>query len=91
MDDEVSEEEEGEQQYLFGIPIPDMNEGVQPLECLILIQGINMDDGSPTMTTIGSEGITPWMATGMMTMEIERLKFMTVYASVSAEGEDEDE
>lgn len=91
-EEEPQEEEEDEnQQYVFGIPVPDMNEGVQPLECLILIKGINMEDGSPTMTTIGSEGITPWEAIGMMDVEMERLKFMTVYSLMSNDnGEDEE-
>lgn len=90
-EEEEPQEEEVEQQYVFGIPVPDINEGVQPLECLILIKGINMEDGSPTMTTIGSEGITPWEALGMMSMEIERLKFMTVYTSMTQYEDEEDE
>lgn len=88
-DDEV-EEEDG-QEYVFGIPVPSLDEDVQPLECMVLVKGIRMEDGSPTMTTIGSEGITPWEAVGMMVTEIERIKFMTVYASVSQQAEDEEE
>ena len=84
-------EEESEQQYVFGIEVPDMSPGVQPLECLILIKGIDMENGSPTLTTIGSQGITPWEAIGMMYTEIERQKFMTVYASFQTQEEEDEE
>lgn len=77
---ELEEEEDG-QEYILGIPVPSMSEGIQPLELIVLIHGINMEDGSPTMTTIGSEGITPWLAAGMMTIELERLKAMSVMHS----------
>lgn len=80
--EEEVEMEDEEQEYVFGIPVPGLTEGVQPLECLVLIKGINMEDGTPTMTTIGSEGITPWEAVGMLQVEIERIKFMTIYASI---------
>lgn len=87
---EETEEEEEEQEYLFGIPIPDVDEGIQPIECLILVKGVRMEDGSPTMTAMGSAGITPWEAVGMMSLEIERLKFMSVYASVGNQEDDDD-
>ena len=84
------EQEEVEQQYVFGIEVPDITEGIQPLECLVLVKGINMEDGSPTMTAIGSAGITPWEACGMMSMELERMKFMTIYASMQHNQEEEE-
>lgn len=84
------DQEEVEKQYVFGIEVPDLSEGVQPLEVLILIKGINMEDGSPTMTVIGSDGITPWEAVGMMNVEMERMKFMTVYATMVQEAAEEE-
>ena len=90
-DIEWSEEEvpaDEDQEYVFGIAVPDVSEGIQPLECIVLIKGIDMETGMPTMTTIGSEGITPWEALGMMNMEIERIKFMTIYSSVSQQDEE---
>lgn len=91
--EENEEQEEYEPQYVFGIEVPDMSPGIQPLEVIVLIKGINMEDGSPTLTTIGSQGLTPWEAIGMMYTEIERQKFMTVYASFQQpeEGEYEEE
>lgn len=88
-EEEVAGQEEEDQQYVFGIPVPDMSEDVQPLECLVLIKGINMETGAPTMTTIGSEGITPWEAVGMLVTEAERIKFMTIYVSVGQNEEEE--
>lgn len=85
------DEEEVEKQYVFGIEVSDLPEGIQPLEVLILVKGINMEDGSPTMTVIGSDGITPWEAVGMMHVEMERMKVMTVYATLVHEAEEEEE
>lgn len=87
MSDEEEPQEE-EATYVFGIEVPDIDEGVQPLECLILIKGINMEDGNPTMTAIGSAGITPWEAIGMMQMETERLKFLSIYVSMTQNDEE---
>lgn len=89
MDDDNLEEEE--YTHVYGIQVPEMDTNIQPLECLILIKGINMDDGSPTMTSIGSDGITPWEAVGMMSMEIERLNFMTMYASMRDQAEEHEQ
>jgi hypothetical protein len=94
--EEVKEEleEDDGQEYIFGIAVPSMDANIQPLELIVLIQGINMDDGNPTMTTIGSEGITPWMAAGLMTIELERLKAMSVIHTmggyVNEDEEDEE-
>ena len=93
-EEELEEElEDDGQEYCYGIPIASMTDGIQPLELVILVQGINMETGSPTMTMIGSEGITPWAAAGMMTIELERIKMMTImhsYTEVESE-EEEDE
>ena len=90
MSDLETNEVEPIQEYLFGIPIPSMNDNVQPLECLILIKGIDMETGGSTMTTIVSEGVAPWESLGMLSMEIERIKFMTVYTSMNQQEDDEE-
>lgn len=88
MSEEVDPQEE--EVFVFGIPVPNMTPNIQPLECLILIKGINMEDGSPTMTTIGSSGITYWESIGMMDLEIERIKFMSVYNTLTQNSEEDE-
>ena len=84
------EDEAEEQTLVFGIPVPTIGGDVQPLECLVLVKGIHMETGTPTMTSIGSEGITPWEAMGMMQMEIERIKMMAfMHASHMTDDDDE--
>lgn len=90
-EEELEEEEDDGQEYCYGIPIASMTEGIQPLELVILVQGINMETGSPTMTMIGSDGITPWAAAGMMSIELERIKVMTIMHSYTEVTEEEEE
>lgn len=66
-------EELGDITYIYGLAMPVLPEGMQPLECVILIKGIMMESGQPTITAMGSEGMTPWEAVGMMQMEAQRL------------------
>lgn len=73
---------------VYGIPMPSMLEGFQPLECVVLIQGIDMNNGNPTMTSLGSAGMTPWVAVGLMELEIERLKMSYVFNSTDHSEED---
>lgn len=88
MEEETEKAEE--HTLVFGIPVLSIEEDIQPLECMILVKGINMKTGMPTMTTIGSEGITPWEAMGMMQMEIERIKMFALFESVHGDDEDEE-
>jgi hypothetical protein len=81
VDDDNVSEEETERNYVFGIEITNVAPGIQPLECVILVKGIDMNTGSPTVSSVYSDGITPWEAIGLMSMEMERLRFMTVYAT----------
>lgn len=78
-----------EEVLVFGIPMPSMVEGFQPLECVVLIQGIIMDNGNPTMTSLGSAGMTPWVAVGLMELEIERLKMSYVFSAEDHSDDDE--
>lgn len=96
---EVEEaEEEGEYEYVYGIALPQLPEGLQPLSCLVLIEGIMMDSGQPTITAIGSEDMKPWVAVGIMRMEASRLEnaytfggLGTGFAFDGEDDEDEDE
>jgi hypothetical protein len=68
-------------EYLYGIPMPVLPEGLQPLECVIIIKGIHMSSGSQTITSLGSENMTPWEAVGML--EIEALRLKMVYTATA--------
>lgn len=92
-EEEELEEEESECIYVYGICMPQLPEGLQPLECVVLIEGIMMDSGQPTITAMGSEGIRPWAAAGMLRMEATRLE-LSYSSGGMADGfydEDEDE
>lgn len=71
LPDEDGEDEDVE--YCYGIAMPTVPEGLQPLECIVLIKGIMMDSGQPTITAMGSENMSPWEAVGMLQMEAQRL------------------
>lgn len=72
---ELPDENENKEEYelVYGLMMPVLPEGIQPLECVVLLKGIVMETGQPTITALGSEGITPWEATGMLQMEAQRL------------------
>lgn len=78
-------------EYCYGIPLPSLPEGLQPLECVILIKGLMMDSGEPTVTALGSEGMTPWEACGMLQMESQRLIQGYVFGGMGATGFYEDD
>lgn len=91
LDDEELEAVE----YVYGIMMPSLPEGLQPLECVVLIKGIMMESGQPTVTALGSEGMTPWEAAGMLQMEAQRLIQGYVFGGISGsgffDGEDDDD
>lgn len=92
MSEEEELEEESDCEYCYGLCMPKLPEGLQPLECVVLIEGIQMDTGQPTITAMGSEGMKPWVAVGMLRMEAFRLE--QSYASLGDSGDfydDEDE
>lgn len=87
-----SDEELEAIEYCYGIALPALPEGLQPLECVVLIKGIMMDSGQPTVTALGSEGMTPWEAAGMLQMEAQRLIQGYVYGGmVFFDGDDDDD
>lgn len=95
LPDEDGEDEE-EINYVYGIEMPSLPEGLQPLECVLLLKGIMMDSGEPTVTALGSEGMTPWEAAGMLQMESARLIQGYVFGGLGSgflfeEDEEEDE
>ena len=97
---EVPEEEEEEiddgYEYVYGVAMPQLPPGLQPLEIIVLIEGIMMDTGQPTITAMGSEGMKPWTGVGLLRMEAARLEQGYVYGGndgfdLEDEEEDEDE
>lgn len=90
-DDEEIEEIE----YVYGLAMPPLPDGMQPLECVVLITGIMMETGTSTITAMGSDGMTPWMAVGMMAVESHRLTMGYTMNAVTSdwdfEENDEDE
>lgn len=78
-------EEDSDCEYAYGLCMPKLPEGLQPLECVVLIEGIMMSTGQPTITAMGSEGMKPWVAVGMLRMEASRLEL-----SYSTLGDDSD-
>jgi hypothetical protein len=90
---EINLEEVEEVEYVYGIMMPTLPEGLQPLECVVLIKGIMMDSGQPTVTALGSEGMTPWEAAGMLQMEAQRLIQGYVFGGMGSTGffEDDDD
>lgn len=93
---DINAEEENDCIYVYGICMSQLPEGLQPLECIVLIEGIMMDTGQPTITAMGSEGIKPWAAAGMLRMEANRLEHGYIFSGHDGfddddEDEDEDE
>ncbi len=91
--EEESEEEleEDYQELVYGIPVPEMTEGLQPIEVIVLIKGVNMEDGSPTMTTVVSPGMTTWEAAGLMVIALERVKTMAMMDLFETYEDEDDE
>ena len=95
MSDETNEEEVEDEEfddgceYVYGVCMSRLPEGLQPLEIVVLIEGIMMDTGQPTITAIGSEGMKPWSAVGMLRMEASRLE--QAYTDGGGLGFDEEE
>lgn len=71
--DEEEDEELEEIEYVYGIAMPDLIDDIQPLECCVLVKGIFMSTGEPTIIALTSDGMTPWEAAGMLQMEASRL------------------
>ena len=90
-DEEINLDEVEEIEYCYGIALPALPEGLQPLECVVLIKGIMMDSGQPTVTALGSEGMTPWEAAGMLQMEAQRLIQGYVYGGMAFYDDSDDE
>lgn len=76
---------------VFGLPVEDMDDNVQALECLVLVKGINMENGSPIMVTVGSGGMPIWEIIGMLEMEAHRLKTLTTFMMHQLSNEEEDD
>ncbi len=84
-------EEESDCDYVYGVCMPRLPLGLQPLEVIVLIEGIMMDTGAATITAMGSEGIKPWSAVGMLRMEAARLEQAYIELGDSGEFDDDDE
>lgn len=91
MDEQENYQENKKVEYVYGIPMPVIPEGLQPLECVVLMQGIMLDSGQPTITAMGSEGMTPWMAIGMMRIEQARLEMGYTLSAVALNDDDDDD
>lgn len=87
---ESTNNDDEEVEYVYGIPMRPLPEGLQPLECIVIIKGMYMENGDATMTSIGSEGLIPWEVVGMLEMEAQRIK-MHYIVDVVASYEDEEE
>lgn len=87
----MSEELEERREWVYGIEMPILPDGLQPLECVVLMSGIEMETGHPTITALGSDGMTPWMAIGMMSVETARLQMGYTFHAVSLDEEDDEE
>lgn len=98
---EVPEEEEEEEiddgyEYCYGVAMPQLPVGLQPLEIIVLLEGIDMITGQPTITAMGSEGMKPWSAIGLLRMEAARLEQGYIYSGsgdgfFNEEDEEDDE
>lgn len=80
-----------EVELVYGIPCPKLPEGLQPLECVVLLTGIDMESGAPTMTALGSSGLSPWVAVGLLEIEAARLKMGYTLTAIAFEDEDDDD
>jgi hypothetical protein len=87
----MSEEMNVTEETVYGIPMPNLPTDLQPLECVVLLSGIMMDSGQPTITAMGSEGMTPWLAIGMMRVEQARLEMGYTLTAVALSDDDDEE
>lgn len=78
-------------EYVYGIEMPTLPDDLQPLECVVLIKGIMMDTGQPTITAMGSEGMEPWTAVGMMRIEQARLEMGYTLTAVAMNIDEDDD
>lgn len=92
-ENELEEEEAYDDgcEYAYGICLPRLPEGMQPLECVVLIEGIEMNTGQPTFTAVGSDGMKPWVAVGLLRMEAARLEQAYIFGGQGFEDDDEEE
>lgn len=97
---EGSEEEEEDEEfddgceYVYGVCMPRLPEGLQPLEVVVLLEGIDMNSGQPTVTAMGSDGMKPWVAVGLMRMEAARLEQGYIFGGNGVgfdDGDDEED
>lgn len=90
---EAEEEEDFDDgcEYVYGVCMPQLPAGLQPLEIIVLLEGIDMDTGQPTITAMGSDGMKPWTAIGLLRMEAARLEQGYIYAGSGNGFYDEDE
>lgn len=92
---ELPDDDEECVEYCYGVSMPCLPEGLQPLEIVVLIEGIQMDTGQPTITAMGSDGMKPWTAVGLLRMEAARLEQGYIYGGngvgFASEEFDEDE
>lgn len=86
-----AEEEDDGCEYVYGVCMPQLPVGLQPLEVLVMVEGIMMDTGQPTITAMGSEGMRPWSAVGMLRMEASRLEQGYTFGGIGEYEEDEEE
>jgi len=88
-DEEVTVPEEFT--YVYGIEMPNLPPDLQPLECVVLLTGIDMETGSPTMTSLGSERMAPWVAVGLLETEAHRLKMSYTFSAISVDDDDDED
>lgn len=91
MDEQENHQEKDKSTYVYGIEMPNLPSDLQPLECVVLLSGIMMDSGQPTITAMGSEGMTPWLAIGMMRVEQARLEMGYTLTAVALSDDDDEE
>jgi hypothetical protein len=56
-----------------GINLPDLPDGITPLECVVTIKGLDTD-GDITLYERISDGLTSWEALGMVTTLADSLR-----------------
>lgn len=91
MEEQENYQEKDGKTYVYGVEMPNLPPDLQPLECVVLLQGIMMESGQPTITAMGSEGMTPWMAIGMMRVEQARLEMGYTLTAVALSDDDDEE
>ena len=88
---ELPDEEDYDSELVYGIELPKLPPDLQPLECIVILTGIDMETGNQTMTSLGSAGMTPWVAVGLMSVEIARLKMGYTMGATFMDDDDEDD